>query len=200
MNRKTNGFTLIELLIVIGILAVLATVTVLVLNPAQLFSQARDSQRITDLGSLKGAISLYLTSSNSPDLDGASETFTCGSLPASNFGASISSVTASPFSAGTLAHGKIFTVDGNGWVPVNFASSTGGSPLPTLNRDPINDTSNGLEYFYAYACNNTAKTFELVARMESERYKSGGDDNVVTTDGGNNADFYETGTEPGLDL
>lgn len=40
-NRK--GFTLIELLIVIGILAVLATAVIMVLNPAELLKQARDS-------------------------------------------------------------------------------------------------------------------------------------------------------------
>ncbi|MGC9603258.1 MAG: prepilin-type N-terminal cleavage/methylation domain-containing protein, partial [Minisyncoccia bacterium] len=37
------SFTLIELLVVIGILGVLATAVVLVLNPAQLLAQARDS-------------------------------------------------------------------------------------------------------------------------------------------------------------
>ena len=33
-HKKARGFTLIELLIVIGILAILATITLLVLNPA----------------------------------------------------------------------------------------------------------------------------------------------------------------------
>ena len=61
-----KGFTLIELLIVIGILAILATVVVLVLNPAQLLAQARDSQRMSDLGSLKNAIALYLATADSP--------------------------------------------------------------------------------------------------------------------------------------
>jgi type IV pilus assembly protein PilA len=41
------GFTLIELLIVIGVLAILATVVVLVLNPTEMFKQARDSQRLS---------------------------------------------------------------------------------------------------------------------------------------------------------
>ena len=63
---QQKGFTLLELIIVIGILAVLATVSVLVLNPAQLFAQDRDTTRISDLGTLRSAIGLYLSSVSSP--------------------------------------------------------------------------------------------------------------------------------------
>src|SRR3989338_2279300 len=54
-----KGFTLIELLVVIAILAVLATATVLVLNPAELLKQGRDSTRISDLAALNSAIALW---------------------------------------------------------------------------------------------------------------------------------------------
>jgi len=196
---------LIELLVVIGILAVLATITVLVLNPAQLFAQARDSQRISDMGTLKSAISLYLTSSGGSDLDGTSGTFTCGT----NYGASSLPVTVGkpgvPFSA-TIAHTGEFAIDGSGWVPVNLASTTSGSPIPVLPRDPVNGTQGEEDYFYAYACDNTLKTFELNANMESQRYRAGGDDDVESTDGGNrnsttdDTALYEVGTDAGLNL
>ncbi len=65
MNHSVKGFTLIELLIVIAILAILATAVVLVLNPAQILAQARDSQRISDLSSVKSAIALYLATTTS---------------------------------------------------------------------------------------------------------------------------------------
>ncbi|KKU14411.1 MAG: hypothetical protein UX23_C0018G0001, partial [Parcubacteria group bacterium GW2011_GWB1_45_9] len=51
-----KGFTLIELLIVIGLLAILSTVAVLVINPAELLRQARDSQRVSDLGTVHSAL------------------------------------------------------------------------------------------------------------------------------------------------
>jgi prepilin-type N-terminal cleavage/methylation domain-containing protein len=59
------GFTLIELLIVIGILAILATVVVLVLNPTEMFKQARDSQRLSETDALNQAILLYQTNGGS---------------------------------------------------------------------------------------------------------------------------------------
>ena len=59
MNKKgNNAFTLVELLIVLGILAVLVTATVLLLNPTEFIAQGRDSRRISDLKNLDTAISL----------------------------------------------------------------------------------------------------------------------------------------------
>src|SRR5690349_16335843 len=84
-----KGFTLVELLIVIGILAVLATTAVVILNPAQLLAQARDSQRLSDLASLQSALALYVTDTTTPDMDGPLAT--CGT--AGTFGYSQQTVT-----------------------------------------------------------------------------------------------------------
>lgn len=203
MEQK-KGFTLIELLIVVGILAVLATITVLVLNPAQLFAQARDSQRLSDLGSVKGAIALYLTTIDTPSLEAGSPAFSC----TTNWGTSVADVSgngaSSTFTRATAArlHMGVRTTNGDGWVAVNMDSMTGGSPLPVLPVDPVNSIhSGGNQLNYQYACDNVARTFELVANMESQRYGSGGGgDDVESTDGGNQNDYYEVGTDPKLDL
>src|SRR3989338_3367165 len=66
----SKGFTLIELLVVIGIIAILSTLIMVVVNPAQLLAQARDSQRLSDLAAVRNAISTYTASVSSPELDG----------------------------------------------------------------------------------------------------------------------------------
>lgn len=198
-NKKMKkGFTLIELLIVIGILAILATATILVLNPAQLFAQARDSQRISDLAALKSALSFYLATSPSIDLDVAG---TCGSLNESpvvggNFWASIAGATEN-FSGSPTQHANVgLAVDGTGWVAANLTTASGGSPLSALPRDPSNTTALN----YQYQCDNTNRWFELNANMESTRYAQGGANDVESTDGGDVASIYEVGNDPGLNL
>ncbi len=196
-----KGFTLIELLIVIGILAILATATILVLNPAQLFAQARDSQRIADLASLRSALSLYVSTVTSPDMGFG--TPTCGTdWGVSAYPQYAPTKRVAATAAGASNAGVATSTAGIGWVFVDLSSVPSGSPLSALPTDPSNDAT----YNYQYSCDNTNKTFEINAEMESTRYAGcdGGDD-VEGVDGGNASSaggscFYEVGTDPGLDL
>ena len=53
---NSNGFTLVELLIVIAIIAILASVVFVALDPLTRFREARDSRRWADISSLVNAI------------------------------------------------------------------------------------------------------------------------------------------------
>ena len=59
MDTARSGFTLLELLIVIGLLGVLTTILVAVVNPVSQFAKARDAQRKTDLDNIQKALELY---------------------------------------------------------------------------------------------------------------------------------------------
>lgn len=184
MNHK-KGFTLIELLIVIGILGILAAAVVIVLNPGELLAQARDSTRIADLDTVRGAVSLYLSDVTSPTLTAgplSTASSTCG------------------FGAGACTVDTDRTTDGTGWVAVNLSAISTGSPIATLPIDPTNSAT----YQYAYKGDNTNKTFELDARLESQKYRG-----KMLTDGGDKTTcstwteetcYYEVGSDPGLNL
>jgi prepilin-type N-terminal cleavage/methylation domain-containing protein len=189
--KESKGFTLMELLIVIGVLAILTTAATLVLNPAELLKQARDSTRISDLSTLNQALSLYVTNASSPDLDGS--TSSCSTL-CYTVTTGVAANCASRHSGKTTTVDNTREVNASGWIPVALTDIPGGAPLSTLPIDPTNSTS----YFYSYACDNTNKTYELDAVFESTKYLTTED--YDNEDGGSSATVYEVGSEPGLDI
>lgn len=60
MNKqKEKGFTLVELLIILAVIAILVSVAVFALDPAERMREARDNQRMQEINALANAIKLY---------------------------------------------------------------------------------------------------------------------------------------------
>ena len=196
MTQK--GFTLIELLIVIAIVAILSVVVILTLNPAELLKQTRDSNRISDLSTLKTAIGLYVADVTFPNLFGSFANDICFVSTSTSLGNCNAPIGGAPLFVGSVAENASTSrdVNGSGWLPVNFTQISSGVPLGNLPVDPVNNDT----YFYAYFASSTSLTFEINAHMESDKFKNGGGADVESTDGGSKLDEYEAGTAPGLSL
>lgn len=196
-----TGFTLIELLVVIAILAVLAVVVVLTLNPAGLLQEARDSNRISDLGLLKNTISLYLADVPSANIASSSSGYgACYLSTTSGNGTTTANcgMFTAAFSSNMSTTAALYRkTDSTGWIPVNFSQLSFGTPLGILPVDPTDNKS----YYYGYAATTTGQTyFEIDAFMESKKYTASGSADIVSTDGGNNVNAFEAGNIPGLTL
>ena len=199
-----RGFTLIELLVVIAIIAILAVVVVLTLNPGQLILQARDSTRVSDLASLQDAIGLYITDA------AVNGTVSLGSV--NTVYVSIPDPTAtttlgdqcqglgllslpSPYAYHCAASSTFRMNDSTGWIPINFKNMSTGGSLGQLPQDPINSSSSRTYETYT----TDGSHYEVTAALESQKYKLGGTNDLVGTDGGTLATVYEKGTKLGLE-
>jgi prepilin-type N-terminal cleavage/methylation domain-containing protein len=194
-ESKAKGFTLMELLIVIAILAILSVALVLMLNPAETLRKGRDSQRMSDLATMKTAIGLYMTTVSTPILDGGTNTLCVGGSGSATifYSGAVTAgsvVAATNFIAGNTSGTGIA---GNGWLPVDFTKISGGSPISNLPIDPLNTVvtagapTSG-DKMYRYSCKSDA-TFEINTVLESDELKGN-----MGTDGGNNLDYYEVGS------
>ncbi len=220
---KHSGFTLLELLIVIGILAVLSVALVLVLNPSETLKKARDSQRMSDLATMKKAIGIYITTIPSPKMAGADNTGCKGttssdsaydiandhiyySYPSDTGGVDVTKITATKLDGVTFTTGganqvtkaNLGNVDNTGWLPINFSTLSGGSPISNLPIDPVNtiaDKANPTmtDLVYRYVCSEKTLKYEINAVLESTAYTI--TELKMAGDGGNNDSYYEVGTD-----
>ena len=74
--KNKLGFTLIEILLVIGIIAILAAVVIVAINPSRQFAQARNAQRSSNVETILNGIYQYATS-NTGSLPTAVVTGSC---------------------------------------------------------------------------------------------------------------------------
>ena len=57
--KRNHGFTLLEILLVVGLIAILAGIVILALNPTKMFSQVRNAQRKANLTEINKAVYQY---------------------------------------------------------------------------------------------------------------------------------------------
>lgn len=112
------GFTLLELLMVMAIIGTLASVLLVLINPAEISRRTRDSKRISDLGTIRSAIDLALSdgqtlhSTDWKDLGTSTITdFDGGGL---NIGKYLSKIPGDP--GGTVQYVKLDCSTANGGV------------------------------------------------------------------------------------
>jgi len=80
LSKNQKGFTLIEILVVIGIIAILATIVLIAINPARQFAQARDTQRTSNVEAILNAIGQRIAD-NRGVFEGTLGGVTCPTLP-----------------------------------------------------------------------------------------------------------------------
>jgi len=188
--KRLKAFTLLELLIVIGVLAILSTTVILVINPADLLARARDSKRVSDLSAVNSAINTLMVFYYNASLGSVNTVYV--SLPSDQSNCSDLNLPSLPsgWSYHCVTQANLTKVDGNGWIPIDFTQMDTGSPISHLPVDPKNNVSTG--NYYAYV---TGSSWELNAIMESDKFKA-----KSLGDGGDSDNGFEVGSAGGLTL
>lgn len=175
LNKKNQkGFTLIELLVVVAIIAILALIVLLALNPVEMSRKSRDSRRLSDLMTVRKAIDLALADKS------------C-TLPTTAAGG-VTPTTTTAFVTGCDISKYLST------VPVDPIYAAAGTTQAANGDCTVNAAANKSDFAYRFFSDQTTGTYVLRGKLESVE-----NCNALAQDG-NNDNYYEIGTDPGLNL
>lgn len=181
MNTKKlrKAFTLLELLIVMGVIATLATVLMVILNPSESTRRTNDARRFSDLQMIKTAIDLTAS-------DGKTIPDTGGGYIVLDGSTSVSDI--DPSGTNVFDVSKYLS-----YMPEDPAYKTSGTTkgLVMSSGNCVMGDINSTEMQYLLWGNGT----QYIIRSQMQ---SATNCESVTKDGNNNSTF-EMGTEPGLD-
>jgi type IV pilus assembly protein PilA len=111
-TKSVKGFTLLEIILVVGVIAIIAGIVVLAINPTKQLGDSRNAQRRSDVLTILNAVNQYYVDHNSALIDlnggqgltgdatdncGAGDTEAYRGLAASLIGASSTYLMAIPF-------------------------------------------------------------------------------------------------------
>lgn len=129
---KKSGFTLLEILLVVALLAILAGIVILAINPAKQLATTRNSQRAVDVNTILNAAYQYAIDNN-------------GTVPAS--------IPTNGTCAG-LATNEICKTGGSCASLVDLSVlTTDETYIVSIPTDPIGATTNGAGYHVAKSGN-----------------------------------------------
>ena len=178
MKKTLNkGFTLIELLVVVAIIAILALIVLLALNPVEMARRSRDSRRLSDLGTVRRAIDLALA-------DKQSLADTSGTVVINT------ATDVTDFAGMNLDISKYLSVVAQDPI-YDGGAGAGDNVQVVLNNCSAGSTTKGA-MIYEFA--SDGDVYELRARLESK------DNCDAIKNDGNDDNYYEIGTDPGLNL
>lgn len=127
MKKSARGFTLIEILVVIGIIAILASIVLVAINPARQFRQANDSQRTSNVNAILNAVGQRIADNRG--------SFAGGVCP-----------TLSATAKEIVVQPQSYTVGG---TEVNFDTCLYPTYIPSMPFDPSEPNASSTGYFIA---------------------------------------------------
>lgn len=164
MNRpkKYEGFTLIEILVVVGLIAILAAITIVAINPARNFRQTRDTQRSSDISAILNAITQY-TSEEGNTLDSL--------VTATGFTGTLASCTDQPSTTSTPIGNNVAVADQGTLIDLSAVLVTVGDYIVAIPEDPngATDTAGGSRNTgYAMCTTSTGRVQVLAPNTEGD--------------------------------